>query len=420
MVREGLLRTDDADLTGSRSLLRRVNCLGLLRAVARVPQTLSDLVAHSGLSRTAVDAVVSDLVDLGWLASSTGTNHGRLGRPASVYRLRPRLGSFLSIDIGANHVCAVLSDLTGTPMSIPGGTAAVTAGNTVRGQLSGSVSEAAPAEQRVLAALRIADQLLTEHGVGRNEVWVATIGSPGVIDAAGRVSYFGGTGMPGWIGFDLHTRFADEFAGAVVVEGDVALGAGAELAVGAAQGSTTAVYVLCGARTSGASIINGAVHRGVHGAAGIVGELEQLRWRELSGEAYARAAFDSAPPDRAEIFQLARAADSRALRAVDAFADILAMGAAAMTLTLDPELVVIGGGSSPSADLFLPRFERTLRRLCPVPPRVVASSLGSEAVAIGGLSLAAAELLRVLETAAREGPSFPDPSATLRLLRGGV
>ncbi|MGA7148761.1 MAG: hypothetical protein WBX17_09775 [Microbacterium sp.] len=37
--------------------------------------------------------------------------------------------------------------------------------------------------------------------------------------------HFGGIGIPGWVGLNLPRRFESEFDGAVLVEGDVPLGA---------------------------------------------------------------------------------------------------------------------------------------------------------------------------------------------------
>jgi predicted NBD/HSP70 family sugar kinase len=391
---------DTAPSMGSRSLLRRMNSLGVLRALMAQPQTLRGLSTASGLSRTAIDAVVSDLSGMGWLAA-TGTGAARgVGRPATTYRMPRDVGSFLSVDIGANHVFAVVTDLTGE----------------VLGQLREVVSETDSAEQRIAATLRLCDRLLAEVGLDRHAPWVITIGSPGAISADGRVLYFGGTGMPGWVGLDLRARFAGEFDAAILVEGDVPLGAHAELAYGAARGRSDVVYVLCGRRTSGAAIVGGRVHRGVNGAAGIVGEMPELKWAELN-ELYGQDVLSTPRPTREQIFDLARDGDPAARAAVDEFADDLAVGAAAMVLALDPELLVIGGGSSPSADVFLPRFEQTLAAICPLPPSVAASTLGSEAVAMGGISLAVQHLDAALEHAVRTSPSFPDPAEARALVR---
>lgn len=400
MAREALIPGVEPAV-GSRSLLRRMNSWGILRAVLERPQTMRDLAADSGLSRTAIDAIISDLMEAGWVAATESAPAGRLGRPAATYRPAPGLGHFLSLDIGANHIFAVVTDLTGH----------------VRGERTAATAESDAAATRIDAALRTGDELLASLGLGRDDLWAVTIGSPGAISTAGEVLHFGGTGMPGWIGLDLRERFRREYEAAVLVEGDVALGAQAELAIGAARGHTDVVYILCGARTSGASIVNGRVHRGVHGAAGIVGEMPELRWAELN-ERYGADVLETPRPTREEIFERARSGEPAATQAVREFADDLATGAAAMTLAIDPELLVIGGGSSPSADVFLPRFEESLRGIVPLAPTVVASTLGSEAVAMGGISLAADRLAAVLDGAVRERESFPDPAETRALLRG--
>jgi predicted NBD/HSP70 family sugar kinase len=400
MTQEALVPAE-GPRAGNRSLLRRMNSLGILESVLERPRVLRDLAAVSGLSKTAVGAVVADLVELGWLRASGPQGDLRPGRPASTYSTATDLGVLLALDVGAHHVNGVLTDLTGNRL----------AGRSV------DVGEDEPAEPRIAAAVALADALLAESDVTRADVWALTVGSPGVVDTEGVVSYFGGEGMPGWTGLDLRTRFGREFDCAVLVEGDVALGAHAEVGFGDARDVGDVVYVLCGRRTSGAVILGGRVHRGVHGAAGIVGELPELRWADLN-EKYGTDVLTAPRPSRERIFELARAGEPAATAAVEEFADDLAIGTAAMVLTLDPELVVIGGGSAPAADVFLPRMTATLATLCPMVPRVTASSLGPEAVALGGIALAQRRLREVLGSAVRELGSFPSPRETRALLPG--
>lgn len=402
MPREAMVGSTGGTM-GSRSLLRRMNSLGVLRALLSEPLTLRELANASGLSRTAIDAVVTDLVGMGWLESVEPTAASRIGRPATAFRVRAGLGHLLSLDIGANHIHAVVTDLAGV----------------VLGQRTTHQPEDTEAAERIAQALDTGDDVLTSLGLTRASVWIIAVGSPGAISRDGEVLHFGGTGLPDWVGLNLRERFEREFTGAVLVEGDVALGARAELTVGAAQGHQDVVYLLCGVRTSAASIVDGKVHRGVHGAAGIVGEMPELRWSRLN-ERYGESVLGSPRPSREEIFEAARAGDRIALAAMDEFADDLATGASAMVLALDPELLVVGGGSAPGADVFLPRFIRTLGEVCPLPPDVVVSSLGSEAVAMGGVSLASRHLDTVLEAAVRELERFPDPEGAVRLLSPAV
>lgn len=399
MAREAMLESASGAM-GSRSLLRRVNSLGVLRALMKTPLTMRTLASDSGLSRTAIDAIVSDLVDMGWLEAAESAPASRIGRPAAAYRVRVELGQFMSFDIGANHIYVVVTDLSGA----------------VLGHRTTLLDEDEEADTRIERALDLGDELLASLGLTRKTVWIVAVGSPGAIGRNGEVLYFGGTGLPGWVGLNLRERFEAEFDGAVLVEGDVALGAHAELTVGAARNRTDVVYILCGVRTSGASIVDGKVHRGVHGAAGIVGEMPELRWADLN-ERYGESVLSTPRPSREQIFEAARAGERVAMIAVDEFADDLATGAAAMTLAIDPELLIIGGGSAPGADVFLPRFTQSLGEICPLPPEVVVSSLGSEAVAMGGISLAAGHLDVVFEGAAREKEAFPAPEGAFRLLR---
>src|SRR5689334_19984481 len=108
MAREAMIDASTASM-GSRSLLRRMNSLGVLRAVMAEPQTLRGLASSSGLSRTAVDAVVSDLTAMGWLMASDSTLVRGVGRPAMTYSMPQGVGCLLSVDIGANHIFAVLT-----------------------------------------------------------------------------------------------------------------------------------------------------------------------------------------------------------------------------------------------------------------------------------------------------------------------
>jgi len=60
--------------------------------------------------------------------------------------------------------------------------------------------------------------------------------------------------------------------------------------------------------------------------------------------------------------------------------------------SVDPQVVVYGGGFSRSADLVLDSLRRELQKLCPRVPDVRASTLGADGVALGALRLALNEV----------------------------
>jgi predicted NBD/HSP70 family sugar kinase len=85
----------------------------------------------------------------------------------------------------------------------------------------------------------------------------------------------------------------------------------------------------------------------------------------------------------------------------------LAVGAAALVLALDPQVVIYGGGFSRSADLVLAPLSAELQRLCLRVPEVRASTLGADSVALGAIRLALNELDGRLFTTTLSSPAAP-------------
>ena len=100
--------------------------------------------------------------------------------------------------------------------------------------------------------------------------------------------------------------------------------------------------------------------------------------------------------DAEVVFAAAARGDEAAARMLDELLDRLARGIAAAIVVLDPSTVIVGGGVSRAGASLLEPLEARIRALVPAsPPRIVLSSLGDEAVALGGVRLA---LRRVEET----------------------
>jgi predicted NBD/HSP70 family sugar kinase len=105
------------------------------------------------------------------------------------------------------------------------------------------------------------------------------------------------------------------------------------------------------------------------------------------------------------VFEAARAGDRKAAAVVRRYVRDVAVGAAALVLTLDPELVVVGGGFSRSADLIAEPLRRELDRWCIRTPEVRISEFGDEGVALGALRLA----LDYVDRELRERRELGDP-----------
>jgi predicted NBD/HSP70 family sugar kinase len=388
---------------GKPALLRSINALSALLEVRENPITATQLSESTGLSRTAADSVLTGLVRHGWLVKSAAPvppEGSPPGRPAARYAFNARGGSVLAVDIGAHHISAAVADLQGHVTTLE----------------SVGADEDAPAGERLESARALVEETLAKAGVVREAIASVAVGSPGVIDG-GRVTHFGGNGMPGWIGADIQQFFASIFDCHVRVEGDCALGALAEKWIGAAQPYDSVVYVLSGIRTGAAVISEGKLQRGAHGAVGLIGELPELRWREIEDEAYGAGVYKRDRPARDELFKRARLNDVQARAAVDDFAAVLALGISAMALAVDPDAVVIGGASSPYVHQIRDRIEEDVRRRCPIAPPVLVSTLDSNAVLMGAVRLALVQVEDLLRSAVQAGDPLPPPTALPTLAR---
>ncbi len=176
-----------------------------------------------------------------------------------------------------------------------------------------------------------------------------------------------------------------------MVENDCKLAAVAERWRGAAQDADDIVYVLAGMRTGAGLILDGTLRRGFGGAAGEIGALKAVRWLAAPGHLQNCPGVpgDIHPNDKvAWVFERAREGDRDAKGALRRYVKDLAVGTAALVLALDPQVVVLGGGYSRSADLIIDPLLQELERLCLRVPEVRASNLGADSVALGALRVA--------------------------------
>ncbi|MER5423371.1 ROK family protein [Streptosporangium roseum] len=358
---------------GDLQWLRQQNILNSLRALreACAPLTLTELVAQTGLSRASVGDVVAELQQRGWIAEVEPAP-GTLGRPAKRYRFRTDAGHVLGIDVGVHKVLAVVTDLAGR--TVASGRVAVDR-HTAR-------------HERLEAAWRAIDAALVASGLAASDLWGATAGSTGVVNREGLVTRV--DDLPDWPGVDLAGHLGQRLRCPITIENDSKLAALAEQRLGVAAGVRDLVYLHVGRRPGAALILNGRLHHGFSGATGEVGLMEITGWRTMAGHLESCPAAAGASPEEAArlVFDAARAGDPEARAAVDVYARHLALGTAAMVLTLDPELVVLGGGFSRSADVLLPALNRALEPHCLRLPDIRPSTLGEECVALGGACLA--------------------------------
>ncbi|WP_328808964.1 ROK family protein [Nonomuraea montanisoli] len=348
---------------GDASLLRKVNTQVTLRALRREGvATLTRLGRITGLSRQTVEAVLDELGGRGWVRE-VPPDEGVMGRPARRFGFRADAGHVVGVDVGGDRILACLADLNG---------------DVVAWERAG-VPDDAPAPERLEAARRTSLACVDAAGVPRTRVLTVAAGTSGIVDRTGRVSL--STVLPGWTGVDLAGLAGRWFGCTGLAANDANLAALAEHWRGSAQHASDVVYVLAGHRLGAGILIGGRLHAGRSGAAGEIGALRQVGWDDAARELVKEAGAE-------EVFAAAGAGDPEALRRVDHYAEGLAIGASALVLTVDPDLLVIGGGKARAGEVLLAPLRRHLAELCLRAPEVVTSTFGEESVALGAVRLA--------------------------------
>ncbi len=303
----------------------------------------SDLVAATGLNRSAVGALVGDLVRHGLATEVRATPDGTPGRPSPVVRAAGGLNAVLAIEVLVDTLAVAAYGLGGATLAMrridrPRSMAAPEAAVADIGALVREVIRALPTECLV-------------HGAGVAVAGIVRRSDNTVVLAPNL----------GWSDTPIGALLADVLPAGVPVavanEGD--LGALAENTRGAAAGMANVLYV-SGEVGVGGGIISGG--RAMTSASGFAGEIGHIPvnldglacncgaigcWETEVGEEAllrraglapdgGRAAFDA-------VCTAASAGDERTLAVMQAHGRWLGVGLATLINVLDPELVVMGG-----------------------------------------------------------------------------
>ena len=370
-ARPHLLRTMNEQL-----LLQHIRLLG--------PCSRAELARMSGLSKPTVSLALAN-VERSGLVREAGQRTGVPGRSAVLYEIRPDAGYVLGLDIGREYLRGALADLTGE----------VVARSSHRSKTS-SVSG------RVAELIQLSDELCASAGITRQEVTQTVIGSPGVYDPRrNTITLAGGLAGLGKRGVLKDLRAA--FGAQLVLENDADAASLAEREHGHGREVGTFAFVWVGTGVGMGLVIDGHLHRGVHGVAGEIAYMpitagqgadpEDARRRgplEAAGSAAAvvraarRAGMRGAVSAR-RVFEAAAAGDERAAAIVAEEAELVARAVCAIITVIDPQLVVLGGGIG-QAPGFAAAVSAELAHMAPVMPEVRVSALGTDAVVDGCLA----------------------------------
>jgi glucokinase-like ROK family protein len=390
----------DARLMGE---LNRAIVLNLIRQEGSISR--AEIAHRTKLSRSAVSNIINSLLDEG-LVHSSGTGESNGGRRPIMLNFNYSAGYVAGVDVGANHILAIITDLEG---------------NIVTEHYRDFDISAGP-EKALPQIVQHVHELLNSSHIPRHRLLGVGMGVPGPLD------YETGTViappiMPGWNRFPLRGYLSQEFGLPVLVENDANLGAVAEKWRGAGQRYQHLAYIKIGTGIGCGLIMDGKIYRGQRGSAGEIGHITITRdgppckcgsYGCLESMAAAPAIINRArlameagretvlteysQLTTKEIAEAAGRGDKLAEEIIEDAGRYIGVALASLINLFNPGIIVLGGGVAAIGELLMRPLRETVRNrsllISYEQSQIVTSTLGKEAVAVGAAILVLQEVFR--------------------------
>jgi glucokinase len=375
--------------------LRQENAKAVLRLLRmHNPCSKADLMRRSGLSAPTVSNTVAYLQQLDFVeylgeGASTG------GRPPTMLRFKSSRGYIAGVDVGGTRLRVALADLNG--------------------DIVGEWATEFIPEQKTPAA--VCNLILTglknackQKGITIGKVLRIAAGIPGITDVnAGLV--VSAPNLLDWQNVPLKAMLEQKTGIPSMVENDTNLAAMGEHWRGAAIDVDNFVFIGIGTGIGAGIFLRGQLYHGANWSAGEIGYLKvkgkaqeglhvyepgqleraiggagiETLWRNgRNGRNGSQRCPGSLTAElhAGQIFDLAEQGDTAAIKLVNYVAQILADAVANISLVLNPELIVLGGGVGAH-----PALCQATRKLVDknefARPRVTTSTLGTQAQIYG-------------------------------------
>jgi predicted NBD/HSP70 family sugar kinase len=387
------------DEVGQRSeTVRRANLSAIVRELhVRGPLSRSELVARTGLTRSAIRALIGELAAGDLVVEEPAVRSGTPGRPSPVVRLLAEDVVVLALEIAVDSLAVAIVGAGGVVherlrVDRPRGH------STVEDVVADLVELA-----RTVRGRRPPDEMPVRVGIA-----VAAI-----VSRSGDVVRFAPN--LGWVDVPLGERLGEalDLGVPIDVANESDLGALAEFRRGAARGADDVLYTHAEVGVGGGIIVDGRPLDGVGGYGGEIGHMpinpagRACRcgstgcWETEVGEGalLARAGYPLDGGRAALDAVIADAAAGRpaAIAAIEETGFWLGLGLAGLVNILNPRRVVLGGLFARIHPFVGDIVERGLDRFALVAPRqlvsVVPSTLGVDAPLLGAAELAFEPLL---------------------------
>lgn len=280
-----------------------------------------------------------------------------------------------------------------------GGTAIKLGRFTAAGECVQSLTVATPQPATPRAVLAAMVDAIAQVDPDRAAIAIG-IGTPGPADAAGRIARVA-INLAGWQDVPLADWLEAETGRTVVLANDANCAGLGEAWLGAGRRFQDMILLTLGTGVGGAVILNGELFVGHRGAAGELGLItinpegppcNSGNRGSLEQHCSVQAVRREMGCEPGELAQRAREGDASAIAYWQTYGHYLGAGLASLIYILTPQAVLLGGGMSAGADLFLPAAIAEIeQRVLPSSREgmeILIAELGNQAGMVGAARLA--------------------------------
>lgn len=329
----------------------------------------AELARQMYLTRSAISTIIDDLKGMGLVDEiETGPTTG--GRRPILLAINPRFGYVVGIDMGATHLCLVVTDFSAHVLE----------------EIEHPFSVADGPQSCLTQINHYLIDLLSRIDLNISQISAIGMDVPGpVVAEAGVVS--SPPIMPGWDGYPIRTHLEELWQVPVSIGNDAELGALGEWAYGAGRGESNLAYIKVGTGVGAGLLLDGRIYRGTTGCAGEIGHITIQENGPLctcgnhgcleamaGGQAIARKAQEAIKAGRrtqlsmitpekilaVDVAAAAQRGDLLAQQIITEAGTYLGIAIASLVNLINPSMVVIGGGVSQLGDLLLEPIRKTV------------------------------------------------------------
>lgn len=318
-------------ITWNQHLVKKNNKALVLQLIMhREPISRADIAQISGLHKATVSSLVNELLEEELIYES-GPGESSGGRRPVILHFNKVAGYAIGIDIGANYVLSVLTDLKG---------------NIVLEKNHAVTQTPYPTIMNLVKSM--IQSLMTEMPQSRYGVVGIGVGVPGIVNKEGTVLLAPNLG---WKNTNLKLDLEELFEVPVIVENEANAGAFCEQKFGAGKDYENMVYISAGIGIGVGIFLNRELYQGKNGFSGEMGHMiidmngkpcncgSQGCWEAYASE---HALLEQAESSIETVLELAKNHDQTAQDLFKEIGKYLGIGINNIINTFNPDQVIIG------------------------------------------------------------------------------